>query len=144
MQVALELVTFPKSEIENVGYAVLMASYALILAFCIANISTPGFGVIAIGVAMNALVIGLNQGMPTKPVGNDANGNRVYKPVVQTVKHRQAADDDLLAVLGDRILLPKPMDSLVSFGDLVISVGICELTFYGSRNKERSRETSAP
>ena len=147
IQAALEFIDFPHAEIETVGYAILMVSYACILAFCLANIPSAGFGVIAIGVAMNALVIGLNQGMPTKPVGNDAHGNRVYKPVVQTVKHRQTTDDDLFAILDDRILLPKPADSLVSFGDLVISVGICELAYFGSRRnnavRDHSRETTA-
>lgn len=142
LQAGIEFVDFPKSEIETVGYGILMASYASILAFCIANVSSTGFGVIAIGIAMNALVIGLNQGMPTKPIGNDAHGNRIYKPVVETVKHRQTTDDDLLPILGDRIVLPKPADSVISFGDLVISVGICELAYFESRSKRQHQPTS--
>jgi Family of unknown function (DUF5317) len=133
IQAVLEYITFPRNQIETVGYGLLMLSYALILAFCISNIATRGFGVIAIGVAMNALVIGLNLGMPTKPIGNDSHGNRIFKPVEQTVKHRQAMRGDLLSFLGDRILFPKPFDTVVSFGDLVISVGICELAYYASR-----------
>jgi hypothetical protein len=135
IQIGLEYIDFPRDEIETIGYAFLMMSYAFILAFCLANLPTKGFGVIATGIAMNALVIGLNQGMPTKPVGNDASGNRVRKPVEQTVKHRQERNDDLLGFLGDEILLPRPLDTLVSFGDLVIAVGICELAFYGSRRR---------
>ena len=142
IQAALEYVNFPKSEIETVGYGLLMLSYALILAFCITNLGTRGFGVILIGIAMNALVIGLNQGMPTKPIGDDAQGNRVYKPVEQTVKHRQQRGDDLLGILGDRILFPRPLDTLVSFGDLVIGVGIIELAYYASRRA--SRPTDQP
>jgi Family of unknown function (DUF5317) len=138
IQAALEYLSLPKSEIETVGYSFLMVSYGLMLAFCVANLSTRGFGVILIGVAMNALVIGLNQGMPTKPIGNDSHGNRVYKPVEQTVKHRQERNDDLLGFLGDRILFPRPLDTLVSFGDLVIAVGICELVYYASRRKAPS------
>ena len=133
IQAALEYVALPKSEITTVGYGLLMFSYVFILAFCITNLSVRGFGVIAIGVAMNALVIGLNQGMPTKPIGNDARGDRVFKPVEQTVKHRQSRGDDLLGVLGDRIPFPKPFDTIVSFGDLVIAVGVCELGYYGTR-----------
>src|ERR1700730_11947276 len=124
LQAALEYIKFPRNQIETVGYALLMLSYALILAFCISIVAIRGFGVIAIGVAMNALVIGLNLGMPTKPIGNDSHGNRIFKPVEQTVKHRQAMRGDLLSFLGDRILFPKPFDTIVSFGDLVISVGI--------------------
>ncbi len=135
IQIGLEYIDFPRDEMETIGYAFLMVSYGLILAFCLANLPTKGFGVIATGIAMNALVIGLNQGMPTKPVGNDASGNRVRKPVEQTVKHRQERSDDLLGFLGDKVLFPRPLDTLVSFGDLVIAVGICELAFYGSRRR---------
>jgi hypothetical protein len=138
IQATLEYINFPRDQIETVGYSLLMISYGLLLAFCATNLSTRGFGVIAIGIAMNALVIGLNQGMPTKPIGNDAQGNRVFKPVQQTVKHRQERDDDLLGFLGDRILFPKPLNELVSFGDLVIAVGLCELVYYGSRVGEGS------
>jgi hypothetical protein len=112
-----------------------MVSYGCILAFCLANAPRSGFGVIAVGIAMNALVIGLNQGMPTKPIGTNASGERIRRSVTQTVKHRQARSDDLLGGLGDRILLPRPLDELVSFGDLVIAVGICELAYYGSRRR---------
>lgn len=142
LQAGLEVVEFPKGEIETVGYGILMSSYACLLAFSIANSPRKGFGVIAVGIAMNALVIGLNQGMPTRPIGSDARGNRVYKPVVQTVKHRQTSDDDIFQVLGDRILLPKPANSLISFGDLVISIGICELAYFGSRNPKRAKRES--
>jgi hypothetical protein len=138
VQAALEYINFPRAEIDTVGYGLLMASYAFILAFCLSNIRTRGFGVIAIGIAMNALVIGLNQGMPTKPIGDNSQGDRVYKPVEQTVKHRQAESGDLLGVLGDRILFPKPFDTLVSFGDLVIAVGICEFGYYATRRRRDS------
>lgn len=152
IQIGLEFVDFPKDQIETVGYALLMVSYALILAFCLANISTRGFGVIAVGIAMNALVIGLNQGMPTVPIGNDEDGKRVEQEIEQTVKHRPEEDDDLLTVLDDRIVLPEPFDTVVSFGDLVVSVGICELVYFGSRRRRRRgasgrgqvRSTSTP
>jgi uncharacterized protein DUF5317 len=135
IQIALEYVDFSHDQIETVGYALLMVSYGFILAFCLVNSSTKGFGVIAIGIAMNALVIGLNRGMPTRPIGTDAHGNRIAKPVVQTVKHRQERADDLLGSLGDKILFPRPFDTLVSVGDLVIAVGICELAFFASRRR---------
>jgi hypothetical protein len=137
MQVALEFVEIPKDDIGTVGYGLLMASFALILAFCLTNLRTWGFGVIAIGIAMNALVIGLNQGMPTIPIGNDADGNRIPKPIELSVKHRPEEPDDLLRFLDDRILLPEPFDAVVSFGDLVVSVGICELAYFASRRRRR-------
>jgi hypothetical protein len=135
IQIALELIDFPKDQIETVGYGLLMASYAFILAFCFANVSTRGFGVITVGIALNALVIGFNQGMPTVNIGNDAHGNRIEKRVEQTVKHRPESDDDILGFLGDKIVFPKPFDTVVSFGDLIIAVGICELAYFGSRRR---------
>jgi hypothetical protein len=143
IQIALEYVEFSNDQIETVGYALLMVSYGFILAFCLVNSSTKGFGVIAIGIAMNALVIGLNQGMPTRPIGTDAHGNRIHKAVVQTVKHRQERGDDLLGFLGDQILFPRPLDTLVSLGDLVIAVGICELAFFGSRRRKPRPATTS-
>ena len=137
IQIVLEFVDFPSDQIDTLGYGLLMLSYALILAFCLANVRTWGFGVLAIGVAMNALVIGLNQGMPTVDIGNDARGNRIQKPIEVTVKHRPEKPDDLLRFLDDRILLPEPFDSVLSFGDLVIAVGICELAYFGSRRRRR-------
>jgi hypothetical protein len=135
IQATLEYVVFSKDQIENVGYALLMLSYVLILAFCIVNARTRGFELLALGVAMNALVIGLNLGMPTRPIGDDSHGNRIYVPVVQTVKHRQESNSDLLGFLGDKILFPRPFDELISAGDVVIAAGICELAFFGSRRR---------
>ena len=143
LQAALEYINFPKSQIETVGYTLLMTSYALIIAFCLANVPTRGFGLLAIGVAMNALVIGLNQGMPTRPIGDNAQGARVFKPVVQTVKHRQAQGDDLLGFLGDRLLFPRPFDTLISPGDVVIALGICELLVAASHKKVAQLTTDA-
>jgi hypothetical protein len=137
IQIVLEFVDVPKDQIETVGYGLLMASYVLILAFCFVNLSTRGFGVIAIGIALNALVIGLNQGMPTAPIGNDKAGNRIEKPIEQSVKHRPASDDDLLGFLGDKIILPEPFDEVLSPGDLVIALGICELAYFGTRRPRR-------
>ena len=143
-QIALEYIELSNDQIETVGYGLLMVSYALILAFCLVNLPTTGFGVIAIGVGMNMLVIGLNQGMPTVPVGNDARGDRVREPVERTVKHRPERDDDLLGFLGDTILLPEPFDAAISFGDLVMSVGICELAYFGSRRRRGRRRRAVP
>ena len=98
---------------------------------------------IAFGLGLNALVIGLNQGMPTVAIGNNARGERVEKPVELTVKHRPESNDDLLGFLDDRILFPEPLDTVVSFGDLVMAVGICELVYYGTRRHRRRGAASS-
>ena len=139
VQIALEFIDVPRDQLDTTGYGLLMLSYALLLAFCLTNVSTRGFGVIAVGIAMNAVVIGLNQGMPSVEVGSDSQGGRVEKPVERTVKHRPERGNDLLKILDDRIIFPQPFDTVVSFGDLVISVGICELAYFASRRRHRRR-----
>ena len=142
IQIALDYVDFAPDRIETTGYALLMLSYVCLLAFCLVNLPLRGMGVIALGIALNVIVIGLNQGMPTRAVGLDAAGNRINKPIEQSVKHRPASDDDLLGFLGDEILLPEPFDVLISIGDIVLAVGICELAYFGSRARRRRQRTT--
>ncbi len=88
-------------------------------------------GVITVGIAMNAFVIALNQGMPY----------RVPEGVKRetTVKHRPEKPDDVLPELGDYIVLGSPVDASISFGDLVIAVGLVDLTYRASRRPRRAR-----
>jgi hypothetical protein len=144
IQATLEYVKFTSNAIETAGYGCLMLSYVFLLTFCLVNLPLRGMGVIAVGIALNTIVIGLNLGMPTRPVSIE-NGQRVTKPIEQTVKHRPESPDDLLGFLGDKILLPSPFDTLISIGDVVILIGVCELAYFGShqrRRKSRRREHS--
>jgi len=147
LQAALQIVTFAPDRIDTTGFALLMLSYVFLLTFCLINLPLRGMGLVALGIALNVVVIGLNQGMPTRAVGLDSQGNRIEKPIEQTVKHRPASDDDLLGFLGDEILLPKPVDALISAGDIVLAIGICELAYFGSRKRRRrpnQRTTRSP
>jgi len=136
IQGTLEYVNFTPNGIETAGYGLLMLSYVFLLAFCFVNLPLRGMGVIAVGIALNTIVIGLNLGMPTRPVQIE-NGRRVEKPIEQTVKHRPESPDDLLGFLGDKILLPTPFDTLISIGDIVIVIGVCELAYFGSHKRRR-------
>jgi hypothetical protein len=127
IQIALEIFTFTPNAIETAGYGMLMLSYVFLLAFCLVNLPLRGMGVITLGIALNTLVIGLNLGMPTRPVAIE-NGRRVEKPIEQTVKHRPESPDDLLGFLGDKILLPS---------DIMIVLGVCELAYFGSHQRRR-------
>jgi hypothetical protein len=143
IQGTLEYVKFTPNAIETAGYGCLMLSYVFLLSFCLVNLPLRGMGVIAIGIALNALVIGLNLGMPTRPVSL-VNGQRVTKPIEQTVKHRPEGPDDLLGFLGDKILLPSPFDTLISIGDIVILIGVCELAYFGSHQRRRRSRRRGP
>ena len=92
---------------------------------------------IAIGVALNVLVIALNQGMPTKDDVRERDGREVHVPIEQTVKHRPQEDDDLLGFLGDVITAPGFPNQQFSIGDIVMGLGIVDLCFEGSRVPRR-------
>jgi hypothetical protein len=137
VQIVLEVVDFPKDRIEDAGFAILLLSYAFILAFCLLNRSVRGMTIIAIGVALNVLVIALNQGMPTKDDVRERGGREVHVPIEQTVKHRPQEDDDLLGFLGDVITAPGFPNQQFSIGDIVMGLGIVDLCFEGSRVPRR-------
>jgi hypothetical protein len=147
LQAGLAVIDFAPDRIETTGFGLLMLSYVFLLTFCLINLPLRGMGVIAVGIALNTIVIGLNVGMPTRAVGLDERGRRIERPIEQTVKHRPKSPDDLLGFLGDEILLPRPFDALISIGDIVLAVGVCELAYFGSRTRRRrprQRATNAP
>jgi hypothetical protein len=137
IQIALEFVDVPKDRIEDLGVGVLLLSYALIFGFCFVNRKVKGLSLITVGVALNVLVIALNQGMPTKDDVRERNGREVHVPIEQTVKHRPEQDDDILGFLGDVITAPGFPNQQFSIGDIVMGLGIVDLCFEGSRRPRR-------
>jgi hypothetical protein len=135
IQILLEVVDLPRARFDDVGLTLLLLSYVFIIGFGLSNLLLTGMGVITVGIAMNAFVIALNQGMPYRvPDG---------QPAETTVKHRPERTDDVLPALGDTIVLGDPVNAAISFGDLVIAVGLVDLTFRASRRPRRSsRRTS--
>jgi hypothetical protein len=140
LQITLELVDFSADRIDDVGFGLVMLSYALILAFCFVNVRVPAMALVAVGVAMNATVIGLNEGMPTRDETVERpSGREVERPIERTVWERPESDDDLVPVLGQVIPLPdNDIDEALSPGDLVIAVGIVGVFVAGSR-RHRAR-----
>ena len=79
------------------------------------------------------LVIGLNQGMPTKDEVHERNGREVHVPIERTVKHRPQESDDKLVFLSDQITVPGIPNVQYSIGDIVIALGIVDVCFEASR-----------
>jgi Family of unknown function (DUF5317) len=138
IQILLAFVDIPSARFDDLGFGLVMASYAFLLAFCFVNLRISMMWVIALGIGLNALVIGLNQGMPTRDREvSTRSGRTIEEPIERTVKHRPESDDDLLPFLGDRIEVPEPVDEMVSLGDLVIALGVVLLCYSGSRVRRR-------
>jgi len=131
IQVALEFVSIPRARYDDAGLALLLVSYALILGFGVSNIGMRGVGVITIGIAMNALVIALNQGMPTRVPQ--------HFHIETSVKHHRQTSDDILTPFADEIVLRSPFYASVSVGDLIVAGGLVELFYFGSRPRRRRR-----
>ena len=140
IQIFLALVELPSDRFDDVGFALVMASYAFLLAFCFVNLRISMMWVIGLGIALNALVIGLNQGMPTADHEvTTRSGRTIEEPIERTAKHRPESDDDLLPFLGDRLRVPEPVDEVISIGDVVIGLGIILVCYQASRVRGPAR-----
>ena len=138
IQILLAFVDIPANRLDDLGFGLVMASYAFLLAFCFVNLRISMMWVIGVGIALNALVIGLNVGMPTRD--NEVttrSGRTIEEPIERTAKHRPESGDDLLPFLGDRLQVPAPIDEVISIGDVVIGAGIILVCYQGSRVRRR-------
>jgi hypothetical protein len=115
----------------SVPVAVLLLSYACLMTFAVANLDLRGMGLIAIGIALNFIVIAANRGMPVDPAAIRTAG--VYSSaelrhkVIEGKRHLQRSDDRLLW-LSDIIPASLPgYPQVVSFGDLILYVGVAAL-----------------
>jgi hypothetical protein len=122
--VALQVAPTPAS----LAYAALLVSLAVLLVFAFVNLRTAGFILIFVGLALNAVVIVANHGMPVTREALASSGE-----VTTTVsdlrtnggaKHHLADDGSVLLPLADSIGLGSPIDAVVSVGDLCIQLGV--------------------
>jgi hypothetical protein len=139
IQVVLEYVTIPREHWHDLGFGLLVASYVLILAFALRNLVLRGMGIVVIAIACNALVIALNQGMPVK-IPAEWQTKSWAQP---TVKHHPQQPDDKLRFLSDIIVLKGPFESVISFGDLILAVGLCDVAYNASRKPKRRRVSTS-
>jgi hypothetical protein len=140
IQIGLEYYTLPRAYWHSVGFGLLVASYVLILAFCARNLVLRGMGIVLIGIACNALVIGLNQGMSVKLPPEWQNQSWAQA----TVKHHPQQPGEKLLILTDIIVVKHPFDIVMSFGDLILAVGICDVAYNASRNPRKRRRRERP
>ena len=135
IQVVLEFYNLPHRYWDNLGYGLLVGSYVLLLAFIARNVVLRGMSIVFIGIACNALVITLNHGMPVKLPPEWKN-----EPWAEaSVKHHPRDDDDRLLVLSDIIIVRGPLDNVLSFGDLILAVGLCDVAYNASRDPRRAK-----
>lgn len=96
--------------------------------FLVANRDLPGIGIAGVGLAINAIVVGVNGG--AMPVSADAARIANARGSLDDpgLKHEVMGPETNLAWLADRIPLPGAR-IVLSAGDLVLAAGIGRLTF---------------
>lgn len=128
------------------GVAMLVTSLALLLVFAAANVRLAGMGLVLVGMAMNAATIAVNQGMPVRPSAIVAAGITDWDGIADldfgTKRHLEGPDDDLM-VLADIIPVPV-LGQVLSFGDLVLSVGVADLIVHLMVVRRRRRGLAQP
>ena len=123
------------------GHATVIASFACLLVFAVVNIRAAGFVLICTGLALNALVILFNGGMPVTREAIVRSGQGSTLPALIAGeggdKHHLADSGSQLLILGDVIPLPRPVGQAVSVGDIVLDAG---LAWYVAASMHRRRE----
>jgi hypothetical protein len=129
------------------GLAAVLLSFAGLVAFAAANFHHAGMGVVLVGVAMNFVVIAVNGGMPVRPDAIVAAGiaeRSELRGLDFTAKRHLERDDDKLLALADIIPVPAgPLSQVLSFGDLVMSVGVADLIVHLMRRPKRGSAGAA-
>jgi hypothetical protein len=110
----------------TIGTALLFASFAALVAFASLNIRVAGFALILVGLALNAVVIVVNQGMPvTRDALEGSHQSATLDELIASggAKHNLADDGTILLPLGDVIALGDPLDQAISVGDVCVQLG---------------------
>lgn len=119
LQVALEADGVPAP------FALLLSSYVLLIVFGVLNLRHRGMWMVMLGFALNFAVIAVDHGMPVRPSAMRAIH---AKGEIHEVKRHREKPTDKLVVLGDIIPVP-PLDTVLSFGDMILAVGVMNLLY---------------
>jgi hypothetical protein len=116
--------------------ALLFGSFALLMAFAIVNLRSPGFPLVLIGTVLNATAIAMNGGMPVTAHALEASGQADALHALVAgggAKHHLASSRDRLVLLGDVIAIPPPVSQAVSIGDVLTYAGAAWVVVAGMR-----------
>ncbi len=114
--------------------ALLALALGVGVAVALANRHVAGMGVVAAGLCFNLVPVLLDGGTPVEPVGWRAPASG--SPSLSPTQH-PATPRTTVPVLSSRIPLPGGI-AIVSFGDLVIAVGVAAAAANATRRPRRS------
>ena len=106
-----------------------LGSYALLTAFAVTNVRLIGMPVVLVGLLCNVVVIAANGGMPVRAEAVLAVDRGADPAALDFGAKRHLEDsDDRFTFLGD-IVPVRPLGQVLSFGDLILAVGIADVVF---------------
>ena len=121
-------------------------SQALLTLGVLGNGHLVGTGVLAVGLAMNLVSMTVDGGVPVRRGALVAAGvldpEEVARATVSGPRHLER-DDDLLPWLGDALPVA-PLRTVVSFGDLVVAVGVADVAAHAARRRRQSINSASP
>ncbi len=126
------------------GFVLLLSSYLLLLAFAVGNASLTGMWLVALGIGLNMVAIGVNGGMPVRPSAVVAAGiaepEDVHEFDVGGKRHLERPSDRLTAI-SDIIPVP-PLAEVLSFGDILMNVGLADVIVHLMRPRRGALATA--
>jgi Family of unknown function (DUF5317) len=111
------------------GYATMIVGPVILLVWAAGNARLTGVGLVALGIAVNALVLTVDRGMPverTALVRSAVIPSQDAPVSLVGHRHHVATAADHLRLLDDRIALG-PSRQVVSIGDVILAVGVANL-----------------
>jgi hypothetical protein len=130
---------------DDPGFAALLVSYGLTVAFALSNLRLVVAGLVALGVVMNLVPITANRGMPVRAsalvAADIAEPHELHEEEFGSKRHLERPGDRFM-VLADIIPVPNGHEVL-SFGDLVLAVGAADVLVHVLRPPRRRPRYSA-
>lgn len=111
------------------GFGLLVLSYAALATFAVVNLHYVGMPIFLLGLGLNVVPILVNGGMPVRPeaiVAADIVGADELDTIDFGPKRHLETDDDRVVFLAD-IIPVSPFKQVLSFGDLIMSVGVANI-----------------
>ena len=111
----------------------LAAGAGLVLAFLVGNRGTRGTGLVGLGFALNALVVGANGAMPVSLEASARAGvTTQYLLTGEDPRHEVLDEATRLSPLADVVPVPLPrVPQVVSPGDVLVTAGTAQLVVLG-------------
>ncbi len=125
---------------EGLGLAMVLTSYALLMALVLLNRRSPGMWLAGLGVLMNFTVIAINGGMPVLAEAAEvASGFTISVPDLSgTYKHVLLDSSSHLTALADVIPLRiGGIGQVISLGDVFLAVGLGRFLEFELRRPRR-------